>query len=153
MDVVIKGRTISITVEDDGIFRATMDGDAYRDTTKRGLEEQLTRAMQQAKVKISVPFTQVDAEGGTFNSGTATGKHATQGRILVRWDSGRAAAIAVYEARSMLTPLTPPEKAELQSLLDAWTGARRELIDFRNHHRLDLAREVDRELNSKEEQK
>lgn len=147
--ITIRNRDFPVTVDDSGTWRAEFDGGVLTSGTKENLRAALQRAINRKSVKVAVPFSiisrTVGGGGVQVRTGVATGIHAKNNSLLVRWDdNGKADQLTPYS--TYLIALTPAERAEWRTLHTAAFDAKRALAEFERDHALNLRNAVQDEI-------
>lgn len=114
--------------EETGIFSIYMGGD-HGHIRADSLAE-LTRKARKIKAKFELPFSRVSND--RVDHGKVTGLHATNGNLLVKWDTGKSEQIPAYSGYTSgsMPRLTDEETAEVEALLKARNDAARALDAF-----------------------
>jgi hypothetical protein len=143
---VFQGHTIPVSVTDSGNFSAGIDGITYQNLLRHKLEEQLRTVVKRRAAKVAVPFCMPDGMHGTgpasIRRGTATGLHATSGKILVRWADGEAGQIGAFSSGA-LGDLTDEERALGSTLAENTRAARQDFEGWCRAHAVPLNHLVD----------
>lgn len=123
--VDVRGKQFEVEVTERGDFMATFDGAQVKSETLVGLIEKLEKATKGATIKVAVPLYRLGKNG--IERGVATGIHAANGNVLIKWDAGDS-----EQASSFQGYLDIPE-AELEKakeLGEAIIKARNEWQNF-----------------------
>jgi hypothetical protein len=124
----IRGQKVPVGVSSHGIFSAGIAGKNYSSATLDGLRASLLEASRKAAARVAVPFT-ATAYGDRLWDGTATGIHATTGKVLYRDSRGKNGQLEPYN--TVYRPLTEQEKAEYAGLNAALREAQEAMNDWR----------------------
>jgi hypothetical protein len=145
--VTVRGVEFAVTVDYRGWFHARANGfrEVSADTLAR-MTDQLKVVTSQARVKVSVPFTQLDGNGKVIR-GVATGIHNGNDAILVRYESGKTAQFSRYGGGGVCGELTEAEAAEWSALYLAARDANQAEQRFSAEHRLELREKVQAAVN------
>ncbi len=142
----VRGTEVEVTVDEHGIFHATLGQASFAAETYKSLHERLITASRRAAVKVSVPFTtlirdRLSDSKHVIRNGTATGIHATTREILVRWDDGSAGKLRGY-SYDVMERLDADETATLASMITASDEARDSLLAFMAARKLSIHRVI-----------
>lgn len=112
--------------------------------TLEAAKDEARRKLAKAKVKVSVPFYNIDGRHGI-----AYGIHAGNGDALVRYDDGETDRIKYSNSRDLLKDSTPPDVltriAEIDKLDDTM---KRERYRLMQEHAIDLKVAVQRAIEA-----
>lgn len=140
--IEVRGQTYTVHLDQNGTFRAYDDAgiEAATSDTRQGLLETLTKATRRASGAVSVPITVL--VNGQPRHGEATGIHATNHNILVRWADGERGRISMIRDRELLGGMTEEEGQTWLRLIEAVNAAGRDIYAFREAHKIDLHAEL-----------
>jgi hypothetical protein len=131
----VRGSTYDVEVDGKGIFWTEVGGQSYSANSLERLRETVTKATRQSN--LDVRFCRVD-NAGNVAYGTATGIHASQRAVLVRWNEGKRETIQAYSAVNMLQPLSVEEVQELRERIRDAAAAAEQVRKFRAAHELNV---------------
>jgi hypothetical protein len=148
IQIKVSGVLYDVHVTGEGVFTTTIDGQHLSNSSLRGLREVAQKASRR---KVTVPFTLIHRHGrdapGEVRTGTATGFHATQSKILIRYSDGSPGSLGTYFS-NLMGELTVAERDELQYLLQAEYKVAQDLQDFTTRHRIHLATLVEEAIKA-----
>lgn len=129
---------ILVPIEDGG--HTTLGRGDTLDKAKNQARSELSKR----KVKVEVPFFHPQ----TGQAGVATGLHARNGSILVRYDDGATDQVRFHF--DVLAPTTPPEKIEEMCRKEEESRRlAREVQGIRQDYKMSLGHTVERAIDSK----
>lgn len=131
-----KALPITITVTDDGYFKAYRDGEEINSSREYiKLEDALMKGEKRERIRISVPFT----DGKTGDDGEITGKHGRTGNWLVNVGTAKGEQVYTYnlgnDYEQRLNRLDTAQKAELLRRIQAIKDAEEAYEAFCKTHR------------------
>jgi hypothetical protein len=159
----ILGRMYTITLStSSGSFRSSVNGDHVSADTKDELVKEIQKRARKARLKVSVPATQIDVVekeffGGRkqwiFGVGTRdlvlTGIHSRTGKVLVKYTNGETTQVSGRWGRSseIVKRLTKAEIEEYKKLKRAAMVATEAYAKFEKKVRLDPEKVVREAMN------
>jgi hypothetical protein len=140
--IEVRGQRYIVQLDEDGIFHAYNDAgiEAATSETRGDLASALSELTKQASAAVSVPFTRL--VNGEARHGVATGIHAGNRRILVRWAGGRREQLSTVGNSDLLGGMTEAEGLEWARLTEAVHAAGRAIFAFREARKIDLYAEI-----------
>jgi hypothetical protein len=137
LEVLIKGTRMAADLDTaTGLFWMYVDGQKVEDESVAGLRKKAERVLRQAAVKIEVPFSTLD--GGALRHGTATGLHARNRTVLVRWDDGETGQLGKFGRATAFARLTDEQTAAYADLLARQRAISGDRKAFEAEHGVDL---------------
>jgi hypothetical protein len=138
----IRGTEVPVEVSSHGHFSGRIGDEWFEADTLGALREKLMMASRKAAAGVKVPFTQM--HNNEIRHGVATGRHASQRRILVTWDDGKKGQLETWGNPAIMWRLQAHEESELRDLMAAERDAREALAAFIAARRTDMGVKVDR---------
>lgn len=144
--IEVRGRKFEVSVDDrDGMFSTSYDGGLLKAGSLEGLREQLNRATK--SVKISIRFA-ASVDDNTVRIGVCTGKHATNGNYLVRWEDGTSQQLGPWDlSKGCVDPESATQYSHLCRLV---TEAEKTRDAFEKEHRINVRAAADAALENAE---
>ena len=136
----VKDGTYEVTLRPDGTFVTTVRDKEVTSTSHKGLAAKVRKIVSDTPRQVEVPFS--DVNGSRVCHGVATGIHAKDRRLLVRWDSGDCSQIGLYLVRDFVRRLTPEEESYLKGLMAQRDDLNQLILNFKLSHALDVENAV-----------
>lgn len=149
--VTKNGVEVSVKVDSDGRWHASVGDDNLFAMTKDELVKKIDKATKKVSQSVSIPFTQVQFEQRhdgqvirKVRQGVATGIHSGNSNILVKWENGDKAQLDRWSngGRDKFVPLSPEEADEYARLYVAQVKAQRAVSEWEKAHKIDLRQKV-----------
>lgn len=142
------GVTVPVTVDDRGWFQADHGGRGYSYETWAKLDDALKRATRQTTARVAVPFVQVISKGTDgikWRRGTATGKHGSNGNILVTWETKHGPVkeqLSRADFMLIFGDVSADVLSQFNQLVKDAAQADRLRDEFQRKHKIDIAEVV-----------
>lgn len=144
--IEVKGLKLEVSVNDNGEFVASLDGELVNAPSLDGLKKKISvRLAKQSRV--SIPF--VTWENEALRRGTITGIHASNNNILVTWEDGTHDQVYRWGRCGFFLP---EYESALEKLGTAFESANKAFNAFTRENKFNPTDKVREVLGVKEEE-
>lgn len=137
MKIEVNGGEYTARVDEEGVFRAVVDGVTYSAESLAELREHVRSGLH--GVPVEIPFTA--ALGGLIRTGVARGIRRVDNAVLVVWDDDGSLGLLSW-SHHVLRPLDEGEQDTYRRLHAQETAARQALERFERARAIDVKQEI-----------
>lgn len=138
----IRGKKIQVTVTDEGLFRAHVDGENVESTTFKALKDRLSGLL--SRNDYDIPFIEINDDYGTEKLTLKRGKivsvHSGNGNAIVVYDDNKNNRVQKQSYNHFLSGNTNVNK--LKQMHKAKMDAANAYDAFLKEHELDWRKEI-----------